>query len=94
MGLGEEGISAEEFGKGLNFAVGGATALNLSYFEERGVHNVPSHAVSLEIQLDWFKKTYSSVCASSGSFFFFFHLKLLSGNHISLSFRGIFLPLL
>ncbi|XP_022926917.1 GDSL esterase/lipase At1g28570-like [Cucurbita moschata] len=67
VGLGEEGISAEEFRKGLNFAVGGATALNLSYFEERGVHNVPSHAVSLEIQLDWFKKTYSSVCASSAS---------------------------
>ncbi|XP_023518482.1 GDSL esterase/lipase At1g28570-like [Cucurbita pepo subsp. pepo] len=67
VGLGGEGISAQDFGKGLNFAVGGATALDVSYFEERGIHNVPSHAVSLRIQLHWFNKTYSSVCASSPS---------------------------
>ncbi|CAK9321093.1 unnamed protein product [Citrullus colocynthis] len=61
------GLGAEDFRKGLNFAVGGATALDLSFFQQRGIPNLPSTAVSLRNQLQWFKETYSSICASSPS---------------------------
>ncbi|KAK2984191.1 hypothetical protein RJ640_017304 [Escallonia rubra] len=52
------------FGKGVNFAVAGATALDAAFFEERGVYN-PLTNVSLGTQLGWFKKVLPSLCQSS-----------------------------
>ncbi|MCL7022614.1 hypothetical protein MKW94_021273 [Papaver nudicaule] len=51
--------------QGVNFAVGGATALDASFFEERNV-SVPKNA-SLKIQLEWFKQHLSSVCNPSSN---------------------------
>ncbi|KAL0353002.1 UNVERIFIED_CONTAM: GDSL esterase/lipase [Sesamum angustifolium] len=41
--------------KGVNFAVGGATALDPMFFDKRGIQNLATNA-SLGIQLDWFKQ--------------------------------------
>ncbi|KAL0363444.1 UNVERIFIED_CONTAM: GDSL esterase/lipase [Sesamum calycinum] len=43
------------FSKGVNFAVAGATALDTTYFDKRGIHNMVTNA-SLGVQLDWFKQ--------------------------------------
>ncbi|KAL0398495.1 UNVERIFIED_CONTAM: GDSL esterase/lipase [Sesamum radiatum] len=43
------------FSKGVNFAVAGATALDATFFDKRGIHNSYSNA-SLGVQLDWFKQ--------------------------------------
>ncbi|XP_058761874.1 GDSL esterase/lipase At1g28590-like [Vicia villosa] len=49
---------------GVNFAVIGATALNVSYFEGRDVHNVATN-YSLTVQLNWFKELLPTLCKSS-----------------------------
>ncbi|KAG8385467.1 hypothetical protein BUALT_Bualt03G0048300 [Buddleja alternifolia] len=49
------GGDSRSFRKGVNFAVGGATALDRSFFEERGIHNLATN-MSLRTQLDWFKQ--------------------------------------
>ncbi|RAL49691.1 hypothetical protein DM860_001982 [Cuscuta australis] len=51
---------------GVNFAVAGATALDISYFRERGVIN-PSTNVSIGTQLEWFKQLLPSLCNSPSS---------------------------
>ncbi|KAL4019573.1 hypothetical protein IC575_018325 [Cucumis melo] len=61
----EKGITAEDFQKGLNFAVGGATALDLSFFEQRGIPNLPPTVDSLGNQFNSFNQSYSSICTSS-----------------------------
>ncbi|KAL0442677.1 UNVERIFIED_CONTAM: GDSL esterase/lipase [Sesamum latifolium] len=43
------------FSKGVNFAVAGATALDATFFDKRGIHNSYTNA-SLGVQLDWFKQ--------------------------------------
>ncbi|KAK4440028.1 GDSL esterase/lipase [Sesamum alatum] len=43
------------FSKGVNFAVAGATALDTTFFDKRGIHNLVTNA-SLGVQLDWFKQ--------------------------------------
>ncbi|XP_027931044.1 GDSL esterase/lipase At1g28590-like [Vigna unguiculata] len=48
---------------GANFAVSGATALEPSFFEERGF-SVPTN-YSLTLQLNWFKELLPSLCNSS-----------------------------
>ncbi|XP_019175962.1 PREDICTED: GDSL esterase/lipase At1g28580-like [Ipomoea nil] len=53
-------LSAEEesdFQKGVNFAVAGATALNISFFHERGIYNAMTNT-SLGTQLDWFHESF------------------------------------
>ncbi|KAK3039943.1 hypothetical protein RJ639_027779 [Escallonia herrerae] len=62
--IGGKNGSDISFGKGVNFAVAGATALDAAFFEERGVHN-PLTNVSLGTQLGWFKKVLPSLCQSS-----------------------------
>ncbi|KAF7827510.1 GDSL esterase/lipase [Senna tora] len=52
--------------EGVNFAVIGATALDVDFFEEKGIHNVPVND-SLTIQLGWFKELLPSLCSSSSS---------------------------
>ncbi|XP_058771488.1 GDSL esterase/lipase At1g28590-like [Vicia villosa] len=58
-----EDSSANE---GANFAVIGATALNVSYFEERDVNIVATNC-SLTVQLNWFKELLPTLCNSSKS---------------------------
>ncbi|XP_019175946.1 PREDICTED: GDSL esterase/lipase At1g28580-like [Ipomoea nil] len=53
-------LSAEEesdFEKGVNFAVAGATALDISFFQERGIVNDLTNT-SLGTQLDWFHESF------------------------------------
>ncbi|CAI8591039.1 unnamed protein product [Vicia faba] len=50
---------------GVNFAVIGATALDVSYFEERDVKVGTNY--SLTVQLSWFKELLSTLCNSSKS---------------------------
>jgi hypothetical protein len=54
--------------EGVNFAVVGATALDASFFEERGIDNVFTNC-SLRVQLDWFKQILPSLCNTSSSKF-------------------------
>jgi len=62
---------------GANFAVSGATALEPSFFEERGF-SVPTN-YSLTLQLNWFKELLPSLCNSStGKFSISFSLSRLS----------------
>jgi len=54
---------------GANFAVIGATALEPSFFEERGFSVATNY--SLTDQLNWFKELLPSICNSfTGKFFF------------------------
>ncbi|KAG7593220.1 GDSL lipase/esterase [Arabidopsis thaliana x Arabidopsis arenosa] len=57
------GSQNANFEKGVNFAVGGATALERSFLEERGIH-FPFTNVSLAVQLSSFKESLSSLCGS------------------------------
>ncbi|PWA79878.1 Lipase, GDSL [Artemisia annua] len=54
--------NAIDFGQGLNYAVASATALEASFHEARG-YSVPTNA-SLRVQLEWFKQSLSSMCAT------------------------------
>ncbi|KAF9588711.1 hypothetical protein IFM89_014587 [Coptis chinensis] len=55
------GHSNQYFKQGVNFAVVGATALDLAFFEEKGVHVYTNY--SLRVQLEWFKQLLPSLCA-------------------------------
>ncbi|KAJ3701199.1 hypothetical protein LUZ61_004904 [Rhynchospora tenuis] len=59
------GNSTEDFPNGVNFAVSGATALNRSYFESKGI-KVYWTDYSLGIQLQWFKKLLPSIMEKAG----------------------------
>ncbi|XP_071706725.1 GDSL esterase/lipase At1g28580-like [Rutidosis leptorrhynchoides] len=50
-------------GQGVNYAVAGATALDSSFHEARGVVNTMTNA-SLGVQLGWFKQSLPSICSS------------------------------
>ncbi|XP_059436721.1 GDSL esterase/lipase At1g28580-like [Corylus avellana] len=58
------GINITSIEEGVNFAVVGATALDASFFEERGIDNVSTN-FSLRVQLDWFKQILPSLCNTS-----------------------------
>uniref|UniRef100_A0A1J3G8M9 GDSL esterase/lipase n=1 Tax=Noccaea caerulescens TaxID=107243 RepID=A0A1J3G8M9_NOCCA len=51
------------FEKGVNFAVGGATALESSFLEQRGIH-FPHTNTSLRVQLNSFKEILPNLCGS------------------------------
>jgi len=53
--------------KGVNFAYSGSTALNKTYFDQRGM-NVKAAAYSLGTQLDWFNEIKPSLCKSKAGF--------------------------
>ncbi|KAI3892154.1 hypothetical protein MKX03_037701 [Papaver bracteatum] len=55
--------SGKDLHQGVNFAVGGGTTLDASFFEERKI-TVPSNA-SLGVQLEWFKQLLPSLCNPS-----------------------------
>nr|XP_043626518.1 GDSL esterase/lipase At1g28580-like [Erigeron canadensis] len=48
--------------QGVNYAVAGATALDSSFHEARGVVNTMTNA-SLGVQLEWFKESLPSICS-------------------------------
>lgn len=52
------------FGRGVNFAVAGATALDSSVLEARGIVNPMTNA-SLSVQLEWFKQSLPSICGNA-----------------------------
>lgn len=56
---------AKDIKKGVNFAVSGATALDVEYFKKRGGYQ-PTSDKSLSVQLDWFKKLKPSLCKRKG----------------------------
>ncbi|XP_062162338.1 GDSL esterase/lipase At1g31550-like [Alnus glutinosa] len=56
--------NATSIQEGVNFAVVGATALDVAFFEERGIYNVATN-YSLRVQLDWFKQILPSLCNTS-----------------------------
>ncbi|CDP21061.1 unnamed protein product [Coffea canephora] len=62
--LAGEDARGRDFRQGVNFAVAGATALDSSFFRERGVRN-PLTNVSLGTQLRWFKDVMPSFCSNS-----------------------------
>ncbi|CAK8530672.1 unnamed protein product [Lathyrus sativus] len=63
----KKGVLEDSAGKdGVNFAVIGATALDISFFEERDIHNVATN-YSLTVQMNWFKELLSALCNSSES---------------------------
>ncbi|KAI3926838.1 hypothetical protein MKW92_021616 [Papaver armeniacum] len=57
------GSSNKDLRHGVNFAVGGATALDSSFFEERNITVVTND--SLGVQLEWFRKLLPSLCNPS-----------------------------
>ncbi|KAI8002039.1 GDSL esterase/lipase [Camellia lanceoleosa] len=59
--FGGQNGSRMNFQEGVNFAVVGATALDIDFFEQRGIHN-PFTNCSLGNQLDWFKRMLPSLC--------------------------------
>ncbi|KVH97051.1 Lipase, GDSL [Cynara cardunculus var. scolymus] len=52
-----------ELAQGVNYAVAGATALDSSFHEARGVYNPMTNA-SLRVQLGWFKESLPSFCST------------------------------
>ncbi|XP_056172013.1 GDSL esterase/lipase At1g28590-like isoform X5 [Syzygium oleosum] len=61
------GRSVADFGKGVNLAVAGATALDAGFFEGRGMGNsFPNE--SLGVQLGLFKELLPSLCNTSSEF--------------------------
>ncbi|CAM0878694.1 unnamed protein product [Alopecurus aequalis] len=58
--LGEE----HNFNHGANFAVVGATALDLAFFIENNITSVPPFNSSLSVQLDWFQKLKPTLCST------------------------------
>ncbi|MED6195212.1 hypothetical protein PIB30_035911 [Stylosanthes scabra] len=54
--------------EGVNFAIGSATALDISFFLEKGIYEVvvPTN-YSLGVQFDWFMDLLPSICNNSSS---------------------------
>ncbi|XP_026413405.1 GDSL esterase/lipase At1g28590-like [Papaver somniferum] len=59
------GNSNKDLKQGVNFAVGGATALDASFFEDRKIWSVTND--SLGVQLEWFKQLLPSLCNPSSN---------------------------
>ncbi|KAF9614785.1 hypothetical protein IFM89_020639 [Coptis chinensis] len=72
----------QDFKQGVNFAVVGATTVDLAFFEEKEVHVYTNY--SLGVQIEWLKQLLPSLCASPSyksnnlELFFFFHHSLTS----------------
>jgi hypothetical protein len=54
--------SAEDFARGANFAVGGATALSPEFFEENDAPLPNPDTVCLDKELDWFSDLLELLC--------------------------------
>ncbi|KAF3339597.1 GDSL esterase/lipase [Carex littledalei] len=60
------GKTAEDFLYGANFAVGGATAMNNSFFQEKGITAADPRMGFLALQIQWFKQLLTLLCPQSG----------------------------
>ncbi|XP_074575382.1 GDSL esterase/lipase At1g28650-like [Curcuma longa] len=58
------GVGGGGFRHGVNFAVGGATALDAHYFESMGME-IKGANYSLSVQLEWFRRLLPSLCSSA-----------------------------
>ncbi|MCD7448567.1 hypothetical protein HAX54_044171 [Datura stramonium] len=88
--LGDERNNVK-FRQGVNFAVGGATALDSAYLWDKGVRS--SNNVSLGTQLGWFKQMMSSFCKYPSECKEFLRKSLIlvgeiGGNDINYGFLG------
>ena len=54
------GRQAEDFARGANFAVGGATALAPEFFRDRGINT--SNTVDLDVEMKWFRDMIGLLC--------------------------------
>lgn len=61
------GGNAEDFRYGANFAFAGATALNASFFEDKGFQFSPMEYF-LGVQLEWFKQLLPTLCSESSAY--------------------------
>jgi phospholipase/lecithinase/hemolysin len=52
------------FTQGANFAVMGATALDLKYFRDNNVWSIPPFNTSMNCQLEWFQEVKKTICSS------------------------------
>ncbi|KAI3498703.1 hypothetical protein L1887_34482 [Cichorium endivia] len=57
------GSKTMELAGGVNYAVAGATALDPSFLEAKGVYNKMTNA-SLGVQMEWFKESLASFCGT------------------------------
>ena len=55
------------FSQGANFAVMGATALDLQYFKDNNVWSIPPFNTSMNVQLEWFQEVKQTICPSDPS---------------------------
>lgn len=55
-------LGGQKYEAGMNFAVGGATAIDAGFFYERGLK--PGTNFSLNVQMQWFRQFWASFCAS------------------------------
>uniref|UniRef100_A0A0D9UYB2 Esterase n=1 Tax=Leersia perrieri TaxID=77586 RepID=A0A0D9UYB2_9ORYZ len=55
---------AQNFTHGANFAVVGATALDLAFFLQNNITSVPPFNASLSVQIEWFKKLKPTLCST------------------------------
>jgi hypothetical protein len=54
--------TGQDFSKGVNFAVAGATALDLAYFQQNNITSVPPFNGSLSVQREWFEQLKPTLC--------------------------------
>lgn len=54
----------QNFIRGANFAVVGATALDLAFFLKSNITSVPPFNSSLSVQLEWFQKLKPTLCST------------------------------
>jgi len=52
------------FSQGANFAVMGATALDLKYFRDNNVWSIPPFNTSMNCQLEWFQEVKQTICST------------------------------
>ncbi|BAS71031.1 GDSL esterase/lipase At5g45910 [Oryza sativa Japonica Group] len=55
----------EDFTHGANFAVVGASALDLAFFLHNNITSVPPFKTSLSVQLEWFHKLKPTLCSTA-----------------------------
>jgi hypothetical protein len=55
------------FHRGANFAITGATSLDLSFFQERGLGHAVWSSGSLHTQIEWFQDMKPKICGGSSS---------------------------
>ncbi|KAJ3694259.1 hypothetical protein LUZ60_009739 [Juncus effusus] len=59
--------TGQDFSKGANFAVIGATALDLSFFQQHNISGVPPSPTSMNVQVGWFNQMKPFLCNDSST---------------------------